>query len=655
MQYHLSLACLLLLAEVTPVTAQIPRKILTTSFPSLALQVFEGSTMMALSPSTSNLGSTGFHAGLGNYDFRYASSTPRLEYSDTLRITRVFSGDQRYYRIPLKNNGEEVLTVSGASFDHVSASHSLDVAPGSASYYYVPESSRVADIGMVVVLSNSPYSPDTLLYQLDTTSLRPKLLSVHVFSASAPSLNQSIAGIARAFGKTLVQSSHETSIGNRVIDVSTIESSDYVQRQFRFNGTALGVDEALAFGSTPSNVQTLIRLKDTTGAHLVRFRLSGKEILKNDTIRGNHIEAMSTTNVGIHVRYSSEQTVQVIGNRTNVRGPRAVVQTANADRRIEPLGRYSSGIHAHDGYAYPLTSAVDSNERLYLLAVRDIGSGSTYEFGLEFDTVLEGPGVSITGGWGGVLQLETGTDGLLVWLRGPTITQRDAKGAQVSTYISGVNRIATGSHRYVYASADWKTLQLYRVDALGGVNYSISYSVAPYIKSEVKDLYVTPDDHLYVMIQDGSDVAVLHFDTAGTLRNSVYVDGRFLHTDAPVRFLCADTTLIVAVNATNQNGAIEGTLYTFTWEHPASSRSSSQVTPSLNDLRIHPNPANQRVSIALDEDMRSVRLLDMLGIERLRSSGPAPSLDVSALPSGAYIVEIETLDGTKRSRLLVQH
>ena len=73
-------------------------------------------------------------------------------------------------------------------------------------------------------------------------------------------------------------------------------------------------------------------------------------------------------------------------------------------------------------------------------------------------------------------------------------------------------------------------------------------------------------------------------------------------------------------------------------------------------VNVLPNPASGRVQVASSFGLRSVEVYNAAGVRVLeqKATGYVATLDVSALPEGAYLVRIATPSGTATKKLLVR-
>ena len=61
---------------------------------------------------------------------------------------------------------------------------------------------------------------------------------------------------------------------------------------------------------------------------------------------------------------------------------------------------------------------------------------------------------------------------------------------------------------------------------------------------------------------------------------------------------------------------------------------------------VYPNPAGSRISVSCDTEPQSIRICDLLGRVVLHKENLSkPELDVSFLPAGMYLLQVQTSDG----------
>ena len=85
----------------------------------------------------------------------------------------------------------------------------------------------------------------------------------------------------------------------------------------------------------------------------------------------------------------------------------------------------------------------------------------------------------------------------------------------------------------------------------------------------------------------------------------------------------------------------------------------SQTPLSLNqfsleqNLKVFPNPAKDILNIQSSSDVRTLRILNVLGQEVIRKSGAARSINLSSLSPGLYILKTEHNNGGKATRKFI--
>ena len=73
-------------------------------------------------------------------------------------------------------------------------------------------------------------------------------------------------------------------------------------------------------------------------------------------------------------------------------------------------------------------------------------------------------------------------------------------------------------------------------------------------------------------------------------------------------------------------------------------------------LSVFPNPARERISVECEAEMRRVTLCNALGQQLLRVNPNAPQaeLQVAGLPSGLYLLRVQTASGSAVRRVVVE-
>jgi hypothetical protein len=100
----------------------------------------------------------------------------------------------------------------------------------------------------------------------------------------------------------------------------------------------------------------------------------------------------------------------------------------------------------------------------------------------------------------------------------------------------------------------------------------------------------------------------------------------------------------------------------FDWNPAIVTNTTYNVNTSLgieeleNSNSIYPNPSSTNFTIKANEHIEQIRIYDMLGKEwkNLRPTSSNPTVDISTLPEGIYLVNVSTEKGTFTERLIKQ-
>jgi alpha-tubulin suppressor-like RCC1 family protein len=89
---------------------------------------------------------------------------------------------------------------------------------------------------------------------------------------------------------------------------------------------------------------------------------------------------------------------------------------------------------------------------------------------------------------------------------------------------------------------------------------------------------------------------------------------------------------------------------------PATSLANNDYLSTSNELKVYPNPVNNLLNISFDQTMNSVALYNLLGQEVITKlvNANETSIDVSALPSGTYLIKVNTEDKVKSLKVVKQ-
>jgi hypothetical protein len=85
---------------------------------------------------------------------------------------------------------------------------------------------------------------------------------------------------------------------------------------------------------------------------------------------------------------------------------------------------------------------------------------------------------------------------------------------------------------------------------------------------------------------------------------------------------------------------------------------SSVLEPVANVAAVFPNPANATIQILLSKESNAVyTLTDLAGktVFTGRSQGRSTTIDVSTLPQGVYLLNVDTEQGRSVHKVMVQH
>ena len=80
------------------------------------------------------------------------------------------------------------------------------------------------------------------------------------------------------------------------------------------------------------------------------------------------------------------------------------------------------------------------------------------------------------------------------------------------------------------------------------------------------------------------------------------------------------------------------------------------VRSSVFDVRCFPNPAKNEVFISVKDGqiIKAVNIYTQIGQRVICKKGKTNSVDVSMLPHGMYIIEVEIDNGKVRSKLMIE-
>ncbi|GAB5418199.1 MAG: hypothetical protein Crog4KO_28300 [Crocinitomicaceae bacterium] len=106
--------------------------------------------------------------------------------------------------------------------------------------------------------------------------------------------------------------------------------------------------------------------------------------------------------------------------------------------------------------------------------------------------------------------------------------------------------------------------------------------------------------------------------------------------------------------AVNGSYAVEVTIGNCTETSPCETFTTIGISEgSMNDLVLYPNPTNEMLYVQSESAIQELRVIDITGA--LVKFVNADSMDVSALATGSYILEIKTTNTTYRKSFVVTH
>ncbi|WP_267403331.1 MULTISPECIES: T9SS type A sorting domain-containing protein [unclassified Chryseobacterium] len=79
---------------------------------------------------------------------------------------------------------------------------------------------------------------------------------------------------------------------------------------------------------------------------------------------------------------------------------------------------------------------------------------------------------------------------------------------------------------------------------------------------------------------------------------------------------------------------------------------TNEISKSKSEVSVYPNPTKGEVNIKTDKKVKSSTIVDMTGRSVLKSD--TAKADLSALPKGTYLLQVEFADGTKTSEKVIK-
>ncbi|WP_326981741.1 choice-of-anchor J domain-containing protein [Chryseobacterium sp. MYb264] len=79
---------------------------------------------------------------------------------------------------------------------------------------------------------------------------------------------------------------------------------------------------------------------------------------------------------------------------------------------------------------------------------------------------------------------------------------------------------------------------------------------------------------------------------------------------------------------------------------------TSEISKSKSEVSVYPNPTKGEVTVKTDKKVKSSTVIDMTGRSLLNTN--TANADLSALPKGTYLLQVEFADGTKTSEKIIK-
>ena len=89
---------------------------------------------------------------------------------------------------------------------------------------------------------------------------------------------------------------------------------------------------------------------------------------------------------------------------------------------------------------------------------------------------------------------------------------------------------------------------------------------------------------------------------------------------------------------------------------PATSLANNDYLSASNELKVYPNPINDIVNLSFDQEITTIAMYNLLGQEVITKwvNANETSIDVSALPSGTYLIKVNTNDKVQSLKVVKQ-
>lgn len=247
-----------------------------------------------------------------------------------------------------------------------------------------------------------------------------------------------------------------------------------------------------------------------------------------------------------------------------------------------------------------------------------------------------------------LLMVKTKTDGEVHWANAYDFTSYEKDGSWRSIEAKG---------QYVYAYGNQYNLGtgnmfLMKLDTAGSVVWANSYNA-------LGNKSNSPD----AMLLYGSNIFMTGYvnDDATPYSNGILVCVKSANGTLPDDCSTAEPISVIPKSEVAYSNALTPVTHTYTITSPPSSPEShswTAITTCSNDLRIaeeastlsiYPNPATNLLNISSVYSSYQISIITTEGKELLRtlSDNQTTQIDISTLPSGIYLLKIETPDASE--------
>jgi hypothetical protein len=581
---------------------------------------------------------------------------PILESRYVLPVVRVLSPTATHHRLQLQNRGLRSLRIQTVKSMDGEMLHQGPLVVPQGKYTPVYFTPVKVPSGKLIVESDAPLSPDTIEYYVDTTSV--DAYSVEQLTSSGRGV--SFGGVTTINSQVYSTASSFADTTNTVVQVRKHAIGVPSEILLAIDGPKLnGTDEALSIGTWGNlNLRSVVRseLLQGQGGMIVRFDTSG-EVLGVDTIKFS-INSASQAGENLKLRLDRPESFDhgYFGDPNYSRrwGRSAEVRSDQQSVALSGRSTYESRYNSDNGDATATASATDSSGAVAITGLEEIGTGTVYSPLVKFDTVLRTKS-RLMAHFGFIPAHVEATRAGRLAIQGDNKMIAFASDGKRLFERQGILEVHTGNLEDFFLRLGTETgFEIQRADSSGKPISTYRYKGQPFTTPyNIIDAQILANGHMYLLIDDTYDISVIHFDSSGTLLQSVYLDGGHLRSDVGVQFLRLDSQIVVAMNTTDSAGVKEAVLYRINWKHShIPTQSAVRSRPTQPQLSLYPNPASTIVQInASALVLRSV-VVDALGREQ-PATQHENTIDVSDLRSGVYFLHAETADGPVVQRFVV--